>query len=431
MNRSEIWKWFLRATTILGIGIIGGYLILVLVFALPVGRMHNNMIKSGAAFDSQYTFLIDDNITTKIDDFTDALMLMTAGNGEDRNPFTAAVYDYHYSRGELLPNEVISDFENTENKSVQYGRYWHGYLLFLKPLLMFFNYNEIMIITSVVTIALMMGVVYLLVKKGLGKLVIPYGVTAALMFPIAISLCLQYMGVFAVLNLALICILLFYERIFEREWFFYLFLIIGMAVCYFDLLTYPVVTLGIPLAVWLVLKNREKMLSFWNNLKLIISGAIAWGIGYAGIWVGKWTLGSIITGKNLFVDAIGAAEERMSTTTVGEISRFQPIGEAVKYIFTAPVITMFILALVVLIVLLVMKKIEISKEKALDNLWMFVIALIPLAWYMFMANHSSWHIFFTYRTFGVFIFAVTCYVASILERVKVKDKVGTRYGKKR
>lgn len=410
------WRGCWKTLAILSAGIIGGYLILVLAFALPVGRMHNNVIKSGAAFNYNYTTLIHDNITTITDDFTDALMLMTAENGEDRNPFTAAVYDYRLVREGLRPNEVITNLEHPENKSLHYSRYWHGYLLFLKPLLMFFNYDEIMVITSILVIALIIAVVYLLQKKKLAKLIIPYGITVALMSPITVSLSLQYMGVFTIFNLALMCILLFYERIQKAKGFFYLFLIIGMVTCYFDLLTYPVVTLGIPLTVWLIMRNCEKVLSFWENLKLIIGGAIAWGIGYGGIWVGKWTLGSIITGRNLFVDAMGAAEERMSTTTVGEISRFKPILEAFKYTFTKPVLAILVIAVIVIIVLLIWKKIKFNKKKVVENLWMLVIAMIPLVWYMFMANHSSWHMFFTYRTLGVFTFAIMCYIVTVLEK---------------
>lgn len=410
----KYWRGCWKTLAILGAGIIGGYLALVLVFAMPVGRMHNNVIESGSAFNYNYTTLIHDNITTITDDYTDALMLMTAENREDSNPFTAAVYDYRLARDGLRPNEVITNLEHIENKSVQYGRYWHGYLLFLKPLLMFLNYNEILVIVSIWIITLIIGVVYLLQKKKLVRLIIPYGVTVALMSPITVSLSLQYVGVFTIFNLALMCILLFYERIQRAKGFFYLFLVIGMVTCYFDLLTYPIVTLSIPMAVWLIIRNRKKVLSFWENLRLIIGGTIAWGVGYGGIWVGKWTLGSIITGKNLFVDAMGAAEERMSTTTVGEISRFKPILEAFQYTFTKPVLAILIVAIIVIIVLLILKKIKFSKKKAVEGLWMFVIALVPLAWYMFMANHSSWHMFFTYRTLGAFTFVMLCYVASVL-----------------
>ena len=55
---------------------------------------------------------------------------------------------------------------------------------------------------------------------------------------------------------------------------------------------------------------------------------------------------------------------------------------------------------------------------------MFVVAMIPLAWYMFMTNHSSWHMFFTYRTLGIFTFAIMCYVVSTLEKNK---KLATKH----
>jgi len=421
-----IWK----TLVILCIGVVGGYLVLVLAFALPLGRMYNNVLQSSSAFSPDYTLLIHNNLATKTDDYTDALMLMTAANGADRNPFTAAAYDYYWGRDGKSPNETITNIENSENKSIAYSRYWHGYLLFLKPLLMFFDYNEIMVITSILVVVLMVIVVYLLKKKSLEKLIVPYSVVVALMFPIAISLSLQYMNIFVILNLVLIGMLLFYERIEKSNWFFYMFLVIGMATCYFDLLTTPIVTFGIPLAVWLIMKNREKILSFWGNMKLIITGAIAWGIGYGGIWVGKWTLGSIVTGKNLFADAMGAAEQRMSTTTVGEISRFQPVAEAFKYTFSKPVIVLLIIAIIVVVVLLIAKRIRFNKKKAVDNLWMFVIAMIPLIWYMLLVNHSSWHIFFTYRTLGVFTFAVICYAVSVFDLAK-QNKIKEKHRKEK
>ena len=96
-NKSnKILKVVLKTLAIISAGVVGGYLALVLAFVLPLGRIHNNVLKSSAAFNSDYTFLIHDNLATKTDDYTDALMLMTAANDTDRNPFTAAVYDYYW-----------------------------------------------------------------------------------------------------------------------------------------------------------------------------------------------------------------------------------------------------------------------------------------------------------------------------------------------
>ncbi len=422
-------KQVLKTLAFLAEGIVGGYLLLVMVFCLPLGRINNNVLESAASFNGEYTTLVKDNITTKTDDYTDALMLLTAKDNTDRNPFTSAIYAYHLS-GENIgdnPNVVITDMNNTEYEESSYNRYWHGYLVFLKPLLMIFNYQQIQILISFAVLALIVAVIYLLQKKNFNKYIIPYTVTVALMFPAAIMISIQYFIVFAIFNLAMVIILLFFDKILKTKNFFYLFLIIGMLTSYFDLLTYPVVTLGIPLLIWLVLLNRDKVLSFKKNIRQITLGAIGWGIGYFGLWFGKWVLGSMITGKNLISTALAQAGFRTSSTTeLEEISRWDPISKAFENVFTGPVGFVLILFLIVLVVLLVAKKIRFNKQSAKNNLWMFVIALIPLIWYFSLANHSYWHMFFTYRTMMILVFAVGCYIISVLEKSEKSKKLMKR-----
>lgn len=409
-------KHILKTLLFLVGGILGGYLLLVVVFCLPTGRMHNNVIESAPAFNGDYKILISDNITTKTDDFTDALMLLTAENSSDRNPFTGSIYAYSLTHKELEPNLVITNIDNPENISSQYSRYWHGYLLFLKPLLLLFNYNQILLIVSFVVLALIVGVVYLLQKKKMSKYIIPYVATVALMSPMTISLSIQYVSVFAIFNLAMILILIFFDKILKTKNFFYVFLAVGMLTCYFDLLTYPIVTLGLPLSIWLLMVNRKKALSLGKNLGQVVLSSLAWAIGYFGIWVGKWALGSIITGKNLFGSAMEAAGSRTSSSAgLEEISRTFPITEAFDKVFTEPVCLILIVVVIVILIMAMMKKVKFSKEKALANLWLFAIAVIPLIWYMVFANHSAWHLFFTYRTLSVLIFAIGCYLVSVLE----------------
>ena len=407
-------------------GIVGGYLLLVLVFCLPLGRINNNVLESATSFNGEYTVLVKDNITTKTDDYTDALMLLTAKDNTDRNPFTSSIYIYHLDGGDVGddPDTVITDLNNLEYASDSYNRYWHGYLLFLKPLLMFFNYQQIQVLISFAVLALIVLVIYLLQKKDLSKYIIPYTITMVLMFPATIMLSMQYFAIFAIFNLAIVVILLFFDKILKTKNFFYLFLTIGMLTCYFDLLTYPVVTLGIPLLIWLILLNKEKVLSLKKNIGQIVLGSVAWGIGYFGIWFGKWALGCVITGKNLISSALGQAEYRASSTTaLEEISRFDPIIKVFENIFTSPAVFVLVLLVILILILLITKKIEFNKRKIKNNLWMFIVALIPLVWYMALANHSLWHMFFTYRTMMVLVFAIGCYIISILEKPeKLKKK---------
>ena len=400
-----------------------GYLLLVLVFCLPLGRMRNNVLESANSFNGEYSVLVYDNLATQTDDWTDALMLMTAENGEDRNPFTGSIYAYHTVREGVFPHALIKDLENPENQQVQYSRYWHGYLLLLKPLLMFFTYSQIQVLISFAVLALIIAIIYMLQKRGLSKYIIPYSVTVAVLSPVAIMISMQFFAVFAIFNLAILYILWRYKKMLKKKNYFYMFLVVGMLTCYFDFLTYPIATLGIPLVVWLIVVNREKTMKLGKNILQVVIASAGWAIGYFGIWIGKWAWGSLITGENLFGEAMNAADSRASASAFAEeISRFSPIKKAFGVILTKPFCAVLVVAILVIATLLILKKIKINKDKALNNLWMLVVALMPLAWYIVFANHSESHVFFTYRTMSVLVFATCCYAVSTIEKTKTTSK---------
>ena len=210
-------KQTLRTILFLVDGVVVGYLLLVLVFCLPLGRMHNNVLKSANSFNGEYSVLVYDNLATRTDDWTDALMLMTAENGEDGNPFTGSIYAYHTAREGIFPHALIKDLENPENQQVQYSRYWHGYLLLLKPLLMFFTYGQIQVLISFAVLALITAVIYMLQKRGLSKYIIPYSVTVAVLSPVAILVSMQFFAVFAIFNLAILYILWRYKKMLKKK----------------------------------------------------------------------------------------------------------------------------------------------------------------------------------------------------------------------
>ena len=97
-----------------------------------------------------------------------------------------------------------------------------------------------------------------------------------------------------------------------------------------------------------------------------------------------------------------------------EITRFFPISEAFNKIFSEPFLFAILILVVVFVFLIVRKKIVLKKQEAFANLWMLTIAIVPLLWFMILANHSAWHLFFTYRTMSVLIFAIGCYIMSII-----------------
>ena len=58
------------------------------------------------------------------------------------------------------------------------------------------------------------------------------------------------------------------------------FLLTGMATSYFDFLTYPVASLGMPLIVWLLLHRDETGGALAGRM---VRCGLCWALGYAGM----------------------------------------------------------------------------------------------------------------------------------------------------
>ena len=86
---------------------------------------------------------------------TDCLMMNIRLSGEGKSPiYSAMMNEYHLN--DTGTQGYLSIAKDTEilavkgpkamNEVWNYGRYWHGYQLILKPLLVFFDYSSIRII---------------------------------------------------------------------------------------------------------------------------------------------------------------------------------------------------------------------------------------------------------------------------------------------
>ena len=80
-----------------------------------------------------------------------------------------------------------------------------------------------------------------------------------------------------------------------------IFLLTGIFTSFIDLLTFPLLTLVVPFLVWLSVAERGS-----SNRSLVVDAALyifLWGLGYFGMWCGKWVLATIVTN----VDVIALA----------------------------------------------------------------------------------------------------------------------------
>ena len=188
---------------------IVGYFLLAGVYLLPTDRMEKNMRESVDIFyaeDNYPQFMEYKN--SQLDNYTDGIMLLTASNRNHDNIWKAAINAERYRTSDT-PVETILDVygEGMEDPdSTYYARYWHGYLVFLKPLLMLFGYGQIREIMMFVQLGLFAVVLVLLAKKDI-KLTIPLFLMWIFLNPVATMMSLQFNTVLLITLLSMIAII--------------------------------------------------------------------------------------------------------------------------------------------------------------------------------------------------------------------------------
>lgn len=389
------------------LGILLGFILLLLAYLLPASRMKSNVEKSTYSFymEGTYRRIIDKYESTKLDNYTDAIMLESAMYDGNESIIEKVMDVYRYNNNEEgSPSEQLVKYFSKDDiqwDRVSYHNYWHGYLLVLKPMLLFFDYADIRMINIAAQFALLIIIAYLLTKRNLGKFIFPFFTSILVIMPITVSLSLQFSTIFYIFIIAIIIMLLFHEKLKER--YIYFFLILGMITSFMDFLTTPILTLGMPIVLLIILnKNNWK-----EDIKDIIKLCVAWGIGYAGMWVGKWILSSILLNRNVMEEAFNKILQRTGNqTSQGSFSWDLVLRRNIDMVITIPNIIIIGINLLKGLYELCKNKVWKEKKSFLKLIPFIFIASMPFAWYLFAKNHSMIHYWFTYRGLAMTIFSI-------------------------
>lgn len=388
---------------------IVGYFLLAGVYCLPTERMEKNIEESCDIFyeESDYPRLMEYN-NSRLDNYTDGIMLLTASHPRNENIWNAAINAERYSTSDTSVDTILDVYGNEEVvediESTDYARYWHGYLIFLKPLLILFGYGQIREIMMFVQLGLFAVLLVMLSKRNT-KLVIPSFIMWIFLNPVTTMISLQFNTVLTITFATMSAIIWVDEKEYIKSMYGWglFFLTVGALTSYFDLLTYPLITLGVPLTLWLVLNFSDRVCLNLQNLFQLSS---FWGIGYGGMWALKWIIGSMITGKNVIEDAAQQVVYRTSSVVSDTVVTLSRLFHELQY--SARQYT-WILAMVLLTIYFIYRAIKIKKLNLNMILCFVIISIYPVAWYLAMKNHSFGHHWFTYRELAISIYALsTC-----------------------
>ena len=316
--------------------LIGIYVaILTLTNLIPSSMLEENVHSSSetlAQEGEKVTFNLkykEENIFT----FTDALMINTAYSVDSAHPIdsfmlarknyipgqTKEVYpDGQYNlgankkyinqnNGDLYQTKELYGLMHGDNieDSYEYARYWHGYLAVLRPLLLLFDYSGIRIVLFLATAICVVSLVALICKKINILSGIIYGIGLLSISIFIVSKSINEILIFLVAFIASIILLLRYSKMKHTGIFFF---IVGSVSSFIDLLTAPLVTLGITaITYFLLMQKEEEKASIKKYILEILKIGIVWVLGYGITWASKWVIVELVYGRPIISQAITQA----------------------------------------------------------------------------------------------------------------------------
>lgn len=331
-----------------------------------------------------------------------------------------------YRIGDLYQTKELYGLMHGDNieDSYEYARYWHGYLTILRPLLTLFDYSAIRIVFAVVTFICVAVLMVLLWKKvnWMSSLIFLIGVLSICIWIVTNSI--NEFLIFLVAFISSMILLLRYQKIKNIGIFFF---IVGSVSSFVDLLTAPIVTLGINAIVYFLLLQKEQECTIKEYVKKLFMIGISWCLGYGLTWAVKWMLVELfLENRPMLSQVINQVVFRSklpSRNGVVMISRCSVINRNLTFLSRPVFYTILGIAVVIMIGLMIARykrKIDF-KENLKKCLPYILIFFFPIVWMVLITQHSYTHAFFVYRTFIISIICLLLVVYKIFE-VKKEER---------
>ena len=375
----------LKVLAMIVAGVLLGAILITLAYCIPVNQ--TNAQKSIDSLEGEGWYPSATQLKSSLDTYfhsylpgvldgsTDGLMLEKATRQIEGNPLWEAM--------------------NMEG----YTYYWHGYVVILRVLLLFMDYEQFRFLNCILQLLMMFFVAHFIWEKKGQRYALALLTSYFLMMPMAMFLSLQFSWIFYI-AMALSLLICYRHTWFTEKRIPYIFVIVGMLTSFFDLLTYPLYTWAFPLLLLILLsEDGQKAL---NYVKTVVVSGLGWILGYAGMWFGKWALAGWIVHRNVIQEAWDEVLFRSgSEESLNLIARLEALYDNWKH-YEYPLYTALLaIWLTWFIYKSLNGKTQIVRQE--KNGAYLLITLSSFVWYFVLANHTLGHHFFTYRIWGVAI----------------------------
>lgn len=364
----------------------------IAVLCIGQQMIQENCGRSAKIF--QETFLFQERISqikhTTMDYYADCILINIIYEMDTAHPIHSVIKDMYYDRGEGYPNrDLMEAVSNRKKPNTSYGRYWHGSMVLLRPLLCFGDVSQIYTIYTFVIIGNLLGTGIWLVSGRQYRVFFCYCLSFLLTGGVWMTKCIEYANVALIMTIFVVLFL----RAGCKEQIFHLCIVSGVVTCFMDFLTAETLTVTIPLCCLWALDDEKKPAGWKDDKQNIITALLLWGTAYGMMFWAKWSMLSLFqsggNGENIM--------ERMHMRTQGNVfsSLFRNIWMLFPIEDSAPILVQAVL--VAGFLLLLTKSLLNRNTDRKKRTGAVILALVPYIHFVVLREHSILHCFFTYR----------------------------------
>ena len=348
-------------------------------------------------------------------------------------PFAQHFFGYPFGQvdnntdNEMYLNLLKADGNSTLKAAMvpRYARYWQGYAVILRPLSIFLNIINIRYLNMIVLMVLLCLCFNAIARRVNLPTAIVFLLGLLASFILLAPFNIQF---FIVSTLSLIFSLVVlkgypYHRF--QETLPTLFLAFGSLTNFFDFLTFPIMALGYPLILLLVLRRQDgslKQRTFGTEIFCLLLCSASWCVGYGMTLFAKGVLGSLFTGANVLRDIYENMVYRIGGALPEGFKQPLTVWTALAYnintFFNLRTLSMFIVSVAVLGGASVRWHKPWKEWPA--SLPLLGVSLFPYVWYSVLANHSNVHFFFTNKAQAVTFFGVCVFFITVIDFAKIR-----------
>lgn len=318
----------------------------------------------------------------------------------------------------ILFGELSLFLNGSIDTAVEYTRYWHGFLVFLRPLLLIFDITQIRILYTIIFIYLFIRLFYLLKREFNFEIMFIWFISFLSIYISYIGYSLECTPIFILSIIS--CIILLKKHGNIKNFSLYIFIIACIA-NFVDFLTVPLISLALPLFIKILyIYKTEKPVSIGKCIYIIFKSSIIWLIGYSFTWMSKWILVDIFFNRNSFVEGITQVLFRtdISNSFASGNNIFEYISMLLKprYLFI-----LFTIVFLSVLHIINKKSFLIKKQKLKLILPMLLLSIFPIVWYIVLSNHTLIHTSFIFRHTLIFSLGLPLAYYIYLDNTNLKN----------